>query len=182
MTIHCQLHIPNNSLTPLLPPQWIVARGSSTRRLFIRPFNTLVEEIEFAKMEKLGNYNSNIRDCLANIGSIESKFIEEKILSWSSSVFSKLSYNNLRDTSVFVGSLLEPNNLECKLRLWSTSVSSYIEDNPIIFSLPTEFNISGEAVQTYVNLPYLGAVSLDVFLFSSSTIISRAYMFWRSRR
>jgi len=133
-------------------------------------------------MEKLCNYNSNIRDCLANIGSIEPKFIEEKILLRSSSVLSKLSYNNLRDTFVFVGSLLEPNNLECKLRLWSSSVSSYIEYNPIIFSLPTEINISGEAVQTYVNVPYLGAVSLDIFLFSSSAIMSRAYMCWRSRR
>jgi len=33
-----------------------------------------------------------------------------------------------------------------------------------------------------VNLPYLGAVSLDIFLFSSSAILSRAYMFWRNRQ
>jgi hypothetical protein len=65
---------------------------------------------------------------------------------------------------------------------WSSSVSSYIEANPIIFSVQSGNNTGGDAVQTYVNLPYLGAVSLDIFLFSSSAIISWGYMFWRSRR
>ena len=77
---------------------------------------------------------------------------------------------------------MEPKNLERKILLWSSSALSYIEANPIIFSVQSGNDFGGEAVQTYVNLPCLGAVSLDAVLFSSLAIISRAHMFWRSRR
>ena len=135
--------------------------------------------VENLKMEKLSY--SNFRDSLASIWSFEPKIIEQKLLSWSSSVASKLSYNNLKDCLLASIRSLEPKNVERKLLSWSSSVSSYIKDNPVIFSVQKGNNVGGE-VQTYVNLPYLGAVSLDVFLFSSSAILSRSYMFWRSRR
>jgi hypothetical protein len=161
----------------------VVRSISLKRNLFAKPYNTiLLAKIEFANMEKLSNFNSKMRDCLDNIGSIEPKFIEEKMISWSSSILSKLSYHNVRNAFAFIGRTLEPKNLECKILSWSSSVSSYIEANPIIFSVQSGNNIGGDAVQTYVNLPYLGAVSLDIFLFSSSAIISRGYMFCRSRR
>lgn len=142
----------------------------------------MLQKTEFANMEILSNYKISPRDCLASIGSIETKFTEEKMLLWSASVSSKLSYSNLRDCFVFVGRSFAPKNIKCKAILWASSVSSYIKDNPIVFSLPTGNRIGEDGLQTYVNLPYLGAVSLDIFLFTSSAIVSRAYMFWRSQQ
>uniref|UniRef100_A0A7S4AAC6 Uncharacterized protein n=1 Tax=Pseudo-nitzschia australis TaxID=44445 RepID=A0A7S4AAC6_9STRA len=133
-------------------------------------------------MEKLSSYNTKLQDCFSIIHSIEPKLIEEKLLCWSSSLWNKLTYNDLRGCCITIGRLLEPKNIESKLLSWSTSASSCIENNPIIFSVPIGSNLGGNERQTYVNLPYLGAVSLDTFLFSSSAILSRAYMIWRNRQ
>ena len=133
-------------------------------------------------MERLSSNNTKLQYCFSFIHSIEPKLIEEKLLCWSSSLWNKLTYNDLRGCCITIGRLLEPNNVESKLLSWSSSASSYIENNPIIFSVPIGSDLGGNERQTYVNLPYLGAVSLDTFLFSSSAILSRAYMFWRTRQ
>ena len=97
----------------------------------------------------------------------EPKLIMEKALGWSSSIWTELSVSNVRDAFVFIGRSIEPKNIERKTTSWFSSFTSYIEANPIIFSVRLPTNIGGNAVQTYVNLPYLGHVSLDVFLFWS---------------
>lgn len=91
----------------------------------------------------------------------------------------KLTYNNLR---VFLSSTIltfDPlKDIQQKLSSWSLFASSYAKDNPI-FSVKAQNN-DGEGID--VNIPYLGSISLDVLLFSSSAILSRVLMFWRSRR
>lgn len=109
--------------------------------------------------------------------SINPKLIEETLVSWSPSVWSELTYSNLRGCLIHVGRSLEPKNIENTLVLLSSSVSTFMKEKPILFSVPL-----GNGIQTYVNLPYAGAISLDVFLFWSSAVLSRAYMFWTNRR
>jgi len=94
---------------------------------------------------------------LSSIRSLELKLIEEKLRWWSSSLLNKLTFNNLRGSLITIGRLLEPKNIENKFLSLSSSVSSYIEDNPIVCvcSLPMRHNLGGGEIQTYVNLPYL---------------------------
>ena len=112
----------------------------------------------------------------------EPKLIMKKALGWSSSVWTELSVSNVRDAFVFIGRSIEPKNIERTTTSWLSYLTSYVEANPIIFSVRLPTNIGGNAVQTYVNLPYLGPISLDVFLFWSSAILTRIHMFWKSRQ
>lgn len=129
-------------------------------------------------MEAFRSCNKSLIESLpSSISSINPKLIEDTLVSWSSSVWSELTCSNLRGCMILVGRSLEPKNIEKTLLLLSSSVSTFMKENPILFSVPL-----GNGIQTYVNLPYAGAVSLDVFLFWSSTVLSRAYMFWINRR
>ena len=107
---------------------------------------------------------------------------ERKVLWWSASALPKLRYNSLHDIFAFIGISMEPKNIERRALSWLSSVMLYMEANPIICSVRLRNNIGGDVIHTYVNLPYLGAVSLDVFLFCSSAFLSRAHMFWKRRR
>lgn len=128
-------------------------------------------------MEHLNNLSS-----WAKSVETEPKLIMEKALGWSSSVWTELTVSNVRDTFVFIGRSIEPKNIERKTMSWLSSITSYIDANPIILSVPLPHNVGSNAVETHVNLPYLGPVSLDVFLFWSSAILTRAHMFWKSRQ
>ena len=133
-------------------------------------------------MEIFGNYNGNLLDRFVNTVSVGSKYLKAELLSWSLSVFPKSTNDSLRDTVAFIGSTLQPKKIERRILAISSSVSSFIKENPILFSLKTGNEVGGEAVQTFVNVPYLGAISLDVFLFSSSAILSSAFRIWKSRQ
>ena len=112
------------------------------------------------------------------IGSlIEPEVVQEKLVVWSSSVYSKLTYDNFRDTFASIGRAAEPENIQHRTVSYFASITAYLEENPILFSI----SLRGET-QTYVNLPYFGAVSLDVFLFWSTAALTRAHMFLKSRR
>ena len=92
----------------------------------------------------------------------------------------RLTYNNFLDfLSSIISSYDTPKDIQKKVSIWSSSVSAYARDNPI-FSVKKRINDDGGEID--VNIPYFGSVSLDVFLFSSSAILSRVYIFWRSRR
>ena len=92
----------------------------------------------------------------------------------------RLTYNNLLDfLSSIISSYDTPKDIQKKVSTWSSSVSTYARDNPI-FSVKKRINDDGGEID--VNIPYFGSISLDVFLFSSSAILSRVYIFWRSRR
>lgn len=136
-------------------------------------------KIKFVNMEFLRNLKS-----FANNAETDPKLIVEKSLAWSSSVIEEASLSNFRNAFVRIGRTMEPKNIEQKAMSLISSATTYIEANPIIFSvrLPNHIGDSCNSVQTYVNLPYLGAVSFDVFLFWSSAILSRVHMFWKSRQ
>jgi len=92
----------------------------------------------------------------------------------------RLNYNNLLDLlSSIIFSYDTPKDIQKNVSTWSSSVSTYAKDNPI-FSVKKRINDDGGEID--VNIPYFGSISLDVFLFSSSAILSRVYIFWRSRR
>ena len=127
------------------------------------------------------DFLSNLKSS-ANSAEMNLKSIMEKSLAWSSSVIEEASFSKVRNAFVLIGRSIEPKNLEQKTLSWFSSATLYIEANPIIFSVRLPNSIGNcNSVQTYVNLPYLGAVSLDVFLFWSSAILIRAHMFWNSR-
>ena len=108
---------------------------------------------------------------------VDPELLQEKLSVWSSSVYSKLTFDNFRDTFASIGRSIEPENIETTTLSYFGSVVSYFKENPILISVS-----SASGIQTHVNLPYFGVVSLDVFLFWSTAVLTRVHMFWKNRK
>ena len=129
--------------------------------------------ISLSKMEDLRNRISS-----NGLGAIvDPEVVQEKLSVWSSSVYSNLTFDNLRDAFASIGRSIEPENIEKTTLSYFGSVVSYFKENPILISVS-----SASGIQTHVNLPYFGVVSLDVFLFWSTAVLTRVHMFWKNRK